>query len=46
MKKNSLIRNLVFAIEKTMEEMEGEYTSITIEKNTIFSNYKIEIKKN
>lgn len=45
MKNNKLIQNLVFAIEKAMKEMEGEYTIIKIEKNTVFSNYKIEIRK-
>lgn len=45
MKKNNLIQNLIFAITKAIKEMEGEYKCIKIEKNSIFSYYKIEIKK-
>lgn len=45
MKKNNLIQNLVLVITKAIKEMEGEYTCIKIEKNSIFSDYKIEIKK-
>lgn len=45
MKKSNLIQNLVFAVAKAMLQTEGQYKYIKIEKNTIFSHYKIEIRK-
>ena len=45
MKKSNFIESLVFAIAKVMKETKGEYKCIKIEKNTLLSDYKIEIRK-
>jgi len=45
MKKNNLTLNLVNAITKVLKETKGEYKCIKIERNTLFTYYKVEITK-